>query len=213
MGLLDRLFGGFKKTDGTSAAKPAPEGKKPVDAAAAVLAGQKASFDQKVQAKERDAAITQEALLKIFGEYFAPNKDFFSQPGSPKFVAYFGAVNAARDEMIRNPKLFAEATKWSMQALADLINQPKPGITNMLICGLIFAMGDYAVIKDAVYCVDFCEAIPNCIALYLLLTAQKLPQDRRAMMIDAGDNSDKTAFTSAMNALKVCDPSWRFTIV
>ena len=82
----------------------------------------------------------------------------------------------------------------------------------MIICGMIFRMGEYAVIKDAVYCVDFCEKTPNCTALYLLLTAQKEPEDNRRQIIDAGDRSDKTAFIEAMNSLKVLDPHWTFQI-
>ena len=151
------------------------------------LQAQQASFQEKAQSKARNSPITEKELLQTFAEYFAPNTEFFSVPGSPKFTAYFKVVNTARDEMISNLDLFSAATKWTPQQLADLINNPKPGITNMLICGLIFSLGDYAVIKDALYCVDFCERIPNCISLYLLLIAQKQPNKSRKMIIDAGD--------------------------
>ena len=114
--------------------------------------------------------------------------------------------------MFHNPQLFTAATKWEPEQLAELANNPKPGVTNMLICGLIFAMGSYAVIKDAVYCVDFCEKIPNCIALYLLLIARAMPEDQRKMLIDAGDRSNPAAFVKALNALKVCEPTWSFLL-
>ena len=114
--------------------------------------------------------------------------------------------------MLRNPDLFKKATKWDITRLVNMLNNPQPGITNMMLCGLIFRMGDYGVIRSAMYCVDFCERIPNCIALYLLLTAHKLPADQRKQMIDAGDNTNKTAFKAAMLSLRVLDPDWSFTI-
>lgn len=67
-------------------------------------------------------------------------------------------------------------------------------LTNMIVCGLIFRMGDYGVLKSNVLCIDFCEKIPNCMSLYLLLTVQKLPEHQRKQIIDAGDGADKTAF-------------------
>ena len=114
--------------------------------------------------------------------------------------------------MLKQPKLFTEATKWESSELENLINDPKPGITNMMVCGLIFCMGNYAVIKDALYCVDFSERIPNCVALYLLLIAQKQPKDQRMQLIDAGDRADKEPLRKAMAALKVCDPNWNYNI-
>ena len=176
------------------------------------LQAQQASFQEKAQSKARNSPITEKELLQTFAEYFAPNTEFFSVPGSPKFTAYFKVVNTARDEMISNLDLFSAATKWTPQQLADLINNPKPGITNMLICGLIFSLGDYAVIKDALYCVDFCERIPNCIALYLLLIAQKQPNKSRKMIIDAGDGCNSNALSAALDTLKICDRSWQYKI-
>lgn len=114
--------------------------------------------------------------------------------------------------MQRDLPIFKAATKWTPEQLADLLNNPKPGITSSLICGLLFAMGDYAVIYNTVYCVDFCERIPNCIALYLLLTAQKQPSDKRKMAIDAGDRSNSEALRRAMDTLSVCDPAWTYSI-
>ena len=73
-------------------------------------------------------------------------------------------------------------------------------------------MGQYSVIKQFVYCVDFSEMIPNCVALYLLLIAQKQPKDKRIQMIDAGDGTNRKPLNDAMDALKVCDPDWKYTI-
>ena len=97
--------------------------------------------------------------------------------------------------------------------LVEIINTPIPVITNMLICGLIFRTGDYGVLKSSVICVDFCEKIPNCISLYLLLTARKLPEEQRRQIIDAGDGTDKAAFKAAMKSLEILDPNWTYTIV
>ena len=102
--------------------------------------------------------------------------------------------------------------KDNIRKAIEHINNPKTVISNMIICGMIFRMGEYAVIKDAVYCVDFCEKTPNCTALYLLLTAQKEPEDNRRQIIDAGDRSDKTAFIEALNSRNVLDPHWTFQI-
>ena len=171
------------------------------------------SFQEKANLKERSGPIARDELMRIFSEYFAPNTEFYSVPGSAKFTAYFEVVNAARDEMLRDRPLFKAATRWTPEQLAELVNNPIPGVTNSLICALLFTMGNYAVIRDAIYCVDFCERIPNCIALFLLLTAQKLPAGKRNMLIDAGDGSNAKALTEAMNTLSVCDPSWKFTVL
>lgn len=187
---------------------------------------------QEAQQKEPSGAVSEEKLLQIFAEYFVPNRKFFSTPGSAKWNNYFGVVNEAREEMLRNPRLFEAATRWTLREFVDLVNNSKPLITNSLVCGLIFTVGKYAVTKDdalccvdlcedvsncvakddALYCVDFCENVPNCIALYLLLTAQKQPVDKRVTSIDAGDESDPTALINAMDALSVCDPHWRYRI-
>lgn len=110
-------------------------------------------------------------------------------------------------------ELFKMATKWDISRLTEMLNNPIPAVTNMLVCGLIFRTGDYAVLKSAVYCVDSCEKIPNCIAIYLLLIAHQLPKEQRKQIIDAGDRSDPTAFKTAMESLQVLDPDWHFMIV
>ena len=180
-------------------------------AAAIIQASNKNLYDLAAEKDARSAA-TEKELFQYFAEYFAPNKDFYSTPGSEKYQSYFGAINAARDEMLKNPELFEMATKWDISQLVDMLNNPKPGITNMMVCGLIFRVGEYGVIKSAVYCVDFCNKIPNCIAVYLLLIAHKLPADKRRQIIDAGGNTDKTAFKAAMKSLQVLDPDWSFMI-
>jgi hypothetical protein len=73
-------------------------------------------------------------------------------------------------------------------------------------------LGKYAVVPSRLLCVDFAAAIPNCIAVYLLLTAQKLPVDNRKQAISIGDGVNKQAFEEAMNTLKICDPKWSFSI-
>ena len=115
--------------------------------------------------------------------------------------------------MLKNPDIFKFATKWDISRLAEMLKNPKPAITTILVCGLIFRVGDYGVLKSVIYCVDFCEKIPNCISLYLLLSAQKLPEEKRSMTIDAGDGSDVTAFRAAMESLRVLDPKWKFVIL
>ncbi len=173
---------------------------------------QQESFNALANEKSKSEPVSKQELIGVFNTYFAPNKDFYSVPESEKFKAYFGAVNAARYEMINNTRLFTEATKWSVQELEELLNSNIPGITNMLICGLVFKLGEFAVVKDAVYCVDFSEAIPNCVALYLLLIAQKLPADKRTFIIDAGEGSDKTPLINAINSLRILDNNWSCNI-
>ena len=202
------------KTKAASSPLQAPqtsEGDTPEAKLAAMLL-QEASFQQKAQAKERNTPIAERELMQVFSEYFAPNTDFFSVPGSAKFTAYFKVINAAVEETVKNPTLFTAATKWTPQQLADLINNPKPAITNMLLCGLIFTLGNYAVINHGIYCVDFCQQIPNCIAMFLLLVMQKQPSEHRKMLIDAGTGSNTTALADALHTLSVCDPSWHFVI-
>lgn len=227
MGFLDKLFGGNKdkaqdKASQDSAALAAsgssiqttPQAGKPSGSAAAqaILAASKMSFQDKAAEKDNLPQLTDALAIASFTEYFAPNQSFFMEPGSPKYNAYFNAINKAKAEMVQDAKLFNMATKREAAEAIEHINNPKTVISNMIICGMIFRMGEYAVIKDAVYCVDFCEKTPNCTALYLLLTAQKEPEDNRRQIIDAGDRSDKTAFIEAMNSLKVLDPHWTFQI-
>ena len=126
MGLFDKLF--KKKKPSIS----------PEDAAKLLqlLQAQQAAFQQGAQNKERNTPISQEELMQIFAAYFAPNTDFYAVPGSEKFTAYFQVVNAATEEMQRDLPIFKAATKWTPEQLADLLNNPKPGITSSLICGL-----------------------------------------------------------------------------
>lgn len=156
--------------------------------------------------------LTDDELLAIFVEYFAPNTDFYDPANRDKFKAYFGAINDAILEMLNNPQLFRQATKREPAELLSMYNHRVPGLTNSLLCGLIFIMGKFAVVPSAILCVDFVEAIPNCIAIYLLLSAQKLPPENRTAMIDAGDGVDKNPFMKAMNTLSVCDPNWKYNV-
>jgi len=210
MGLFSKLF---KKSESEKAAQTPQAASQPgAEAVSKILAQQKQSFESLAAGKSHEERVSEQTLMEIFATYFAPNKDFYSVPGSDKFKAYFNAINTARNEMFQEQQLFKEATKWSSQELVDLVNNPKPGITNMMICSLIFLMGQYSVIKQAVYCVDFSERIPNCVALYLLLIAQKQPEDKRTQIIDAGDGVNKKPLNDAMDALKVCDPNWNYKI-
>ena len=210
MGLFSKLFNKSKKKkeEQTPQAANQPD----MEAVKKILSQQKQAFDSLAAGKSPAEKVSEQTLMEIFATYFAPNKDFYSVPDSDKFKAYFNAVNAARDEMFREQGLLKEATKWSSEELADLVKNPKPGITNMMICSLIFLMGQFSVIKQAVYCVDFSEKIPNCVALYLLLIAQKQPKDKRTQIIDAGDGTNRKPLTDAMNALKVCDSNWDYKI-
>lgn len=152
--------------------------------------------------------VPDEILIELFKYFFMPNIDFYSEEGNPKYTAYFNVVNAAKYELITQKGLFTEATKWTSDELKELIDNPVPGLTNIKICGLIFLMGRFAVIKDIVYCVDFIQRIPNCITLYLLLIAQKQPKERRTQLLDVGVGVDKREFSDALDKLKVCDPQW-----
>ena len=212
MGFFSKLFG---KKENTPAPKQEVKaaGSTSVSAAAAAMAHPAKSLDELAAEKDARPAVTEAELMTYFADYFAPNKAFYSNPASDQSKIYFGAVNAAREEMLKNPDLFKMATKWDIAKLQEMLQNPKPAVTNMLVCGLIFRTGDYGVLRSSTYCVDFCEKIPHCIALYLLLNAEKLPEDKHRMIIDAGDRSDKTAFRAAMESLKVLDPNWSFIIV
>ena len=211
MGLFSKLFG-KKENKQNKQTSPTSQPIGQNEAINNILSQQKQHFDSLVAGKTPAERISEKQLFEIFATYFMPNKQFYTGSDRKKYDAYFNAVNSARDEMLKQPGLFEEATKWKSSELADLINDPKPGLTNMMICGLIFCMGNYAVIKDAVYCVDFSELIPNCVALYLLLIAQKEPADKRKQLIDAGDRANKEPLQKALDALKVCDPNWNYMI-
>ena len=116
-------------------------------------------------------------------------------------------------ELLNHPTLYSETTGRTQAELLDMLNNPKPVVTNIMICGLIFYMGEYAVIRDTVLCVDFSEVIPNCVALYLLLTAECEPSEKRGQLIDAGDGTNKQPLKNAIANLQVLDPDWKCTIL
>ena len=166
-------------------------------------------------AAENDAKyLSDSELMNVFAEYFnfAISEGFITEQDNPKYKAYFDTINAATLEMLNNPKLFNLATKREQAELVDMCNNRIPEITNALICGLIFCVGKFAVVQSSLLCVDFSEAIPNCIAVYLLLVAQKIPEDKRILIIDAGDGTDKQPLTDAMKTISICDPNWKYKI-
>lgn len=105
MGFFSKLFGKKENTAKVDIPK--------TDAAKAdtVKAAPAKNLNELAAEKDARPAVTEKELMQYFAEYFAPNKDFYSVPGSEKYNAYFGAVNAARDEMIKHPDLFKMATK------------------------------------------------------------------------------------------------------
>ncbi|MBR5095440.1 MAG: hypothetical protein IK095_10110, partial [Oscillospiraceae bacterium] len=113
------------------------------------------------------------------------------------------------DELARAPQFLERTAGRSEAEYRQMLTQQVPGLTNMLICGLIFCAGRFAVVRDMLYCVDFSERIPNCIALYLLLIAQKQPADKRSQGLDLGDGTDPAPLKAAIETLQVCDPSWQ----
>ena len=179
--------------------------------AAAVFAEQQVHYNDLVSEKVPEQAVSEDDLAKIFAEYFAPNTDLY-MIGTPKAASYFHAINAAKLELLNNGNLLNAAAKWEPDQYAELLKNPRPGIGNMMICGLIFKVGAFSVVKDMVYCVDFSERVPNCIALYLLLIAQKMPEDKRTFVLDAGSGTDRTKLMQAIRSLSVCDPKWECKI-
>lgn len=177
-----------------------------------ILEQQKQRYDTLAAGKNPPEPLSEQYLLSTFATWFVPNEEFYIDPSSVKGKAYFKAINAAKAEMIADQVLFREGTKWTTEQLISLINDPDTVKANIIICGLIFQMGNFSVIKDAVYCVDFANRVPNCIAVYLLLIAQKLPQNKRTMILDAGDGVDKTKLSNALKSISICDPNWKYKI-
>lgn len=172
-------------------------------------------YDDQIACIENSIQLmTDGELLMIFEHFFAPNTDFFLHPDSPKYKAYFDTINTAVFETMKNPALYKKATKREPSEFLDMLKNRIPGYTNMIICALIFCMGRYAVTPSStILCVDFSEQIPNCIALYLLLTAQLLIAENRMQLIDAGDDTNKQPLADAMSVLSVCDANWEFMIL
>ena len=207
MGFFGKLFG-KKQTSGQTDGRSGSGG----DGAGFVqktVAEQEQRYQEIANGMKRSEPVTDAELIHYFAEYFAPNKEFYSSADSPKGKAYFNAINAAKAEMLKQPGLFVPATGRSPMDLLKSLAEPVPGITSMLICGMIFCMGKYAVIKDHLYCVDFAEQMPNCIALYLLLIAQKEPTNNRKQLIDKGAGVNPAALQAAIESLKVLDAAWQ----
>ena len=185
-----------------------------VQEALRILTESRKRHEEHVNSVENSATLLSDGeLMGVFTEYFLPNKEFYAQPGSPKYKAYFDSLNAATMEMQSHPQLYRQATKREPEELVRMCNNRIPGVTNSLICGLIFCVGKYAVVPSGMLCVDFAEAIPNCIAIYLLLTAQKLPAGERKKLIDAGDGVDKQPLIKAIDRLSVCDPVMEYKVM
>ena len=210
-GFFQRLFGGKEKKEKNQ--NPAPVRNTASDEKAKTLLDQQnLRFDHLSAAKERSAPVTDGDLIQCFVKYFAPNTGFYSDLGSAGSRAYFNAIVNAREEMLRNPELFQRAMGRKHTELLDIINN-KPPMGNTLICGFIYYMGSYATIQDRLLCVDFGDRIPNCIALYLLLTAEQAPSNQRRQLVDAGDRGDKQPLKQAVEALKGLDPAWECKIL
>lgn len=204
--MFDKLF---KKTTKVQSEKNIKSAIDTENAARNIIEKQNQKYQDIANGMKRMKPVSDDELIKYFAEYFAPNKEFFSAPDSPKYQAYFNAVNAAKLEMLNQPVLYREATGRMADDLMSSVNNPTPGITNMLICGQIYCMGKYAVIKDHLFCVDFVEQLPNCIALYLLLIAQKEPTEKRTQILDTGDEADSIQLKTVIESLKVLDPTWQ----
>lgn len=209
MRIFNKLFGSSK-----SKAETGTPGKS---------TGQTSKTIQKQQQRHESSAqsilptekIPEEELISIFATYFSPNTAFYSSPGSAQFTAYFNAINKARNELLENPEVLEKATKWTREMLVQMINNPIPGISNMVVCGLIFHVGAFAVNEDYELYYDFPDKdlpykIPYCIALYLLLTAQKIPADERLQMIMVRKGVNTLPLSRAMCSLQTCDHSWNF---
>ena len=210
MGIFDKLFSKKKATDKVKGNANNKDSN--LEAVQKILQEQKQKYQEAANGMIRKEPVSDQELMQYFAEYFAPNKELYSTPGSPEFQAYFNAINAAKLEMLNSPTLYNEATGRRADDLMDMINHPTPGISNMHVCGLIYCMGKYSVIKQAVFCVDFLSQLPNCIALYLLLIAQKEPADKRTQILDTGDGVDPAPLKAVIDSLHILDPAWNPTI-
>ena len=206
MGILDKLFSKKKATDKVRVNTKNNDSN--LEAVQKILQEQKQKYQEAANGMIRKEPVSDQELMQYFAEYFAPNIEFYSSPGSPKFQAYFNSINKAKLEMLNSPKLYNEATGRRTEDLLAMINNPDPVVTNMLVCGLIYCMGKYAVIKQAVFCVDFLQRLPNCIALYLLLIAQKEPAKNRTQLLDTGDGVDPEPLKAVIDSLHILDPAW-----
>ena len=206
MGIFDKLFSKKKTTDKVGVDTNNSDSNS--EAVLKILQEQKQKYQETANGMIRKEPVSDQELMKYFVEYFAPNKEFYSSPGSPKFQAYFNSINKAKLEMLNSPSLYNEATGRRTEDLLAMINNPDTAVTNIFVCGLIFCMGKYAVIKQAVFCVDFLQQLPNCIALYLLLIAQKEPAKNRTQLLDTGDGVDPEPLKAVIDSLHILDPAW-----
>ena len=207
MSIFDKLFSKKKTTDKVEEKTTNNN----LEAVQKILQKQKQNYQEAANGMIRKEPVSDQELMQYFAEYFAPNIEFYSLPGSPKYQAYFNAINKAKQEMLNAPSLYNEATGRQTEGLLDMINNPVPGVSNMYVCGLIYCMGKYSVIKQAIFCVDFLQQLPNCIALYLLLIAQKEPEEKRTQLLDTGDGVDPTPLKAVIGSLHILDPSWNPT--
>ena len=92
MSIFSKLFG--KKKTSEQNAQNTQQATEIAKMAASVMSTSAGNLNEMAAAKDARPAVTEQELLQYFAEYFAPNKEFYSTPGSAKFQAYFGAINA-----------------------------------------------------------------------------------------------------------------------
>jgi len=152
-----------------------------------------------------------EALLKnVYNAYFTGLP--FTASGTPAGDAYVSLLQLAEAEFCTNRAIAAAALQCG-DVLLDRLQAKSTAQDAALLRACLFKTGEFGlIIEDNVYSVDFIDAVPYCVALAVLLTAQKLPAGSRQLVIELEQGTPLGRFGEALRLVGVCDGSLHFSI-
>lgn len=150
---------------------------------------------------------TNHNLTDVYQQYFT------NLPFTPETLpAYAALLEAATAEADANRAVTIPATECDNATLDRLAAKATPEDMAQQLAAA-FKTGEFGlIIEDNVYSVDFIDRVPHCVALAILLLAQKLPAGIRQLVIELEPGTPLGTFGDALNQIQLCDPSLRFSI-
>ena len=159
-------------------------------------------FDEDARRKDAAPPVSMAQLEEVFTRWIEPHLSFFPPLNQE------GILLDAAGELFEHIDLFTAATKWPEAVLDNVVDTSSREDFPVRMSALCYLLGQYAVFRHDIWFVDFSEQIPNCIAMYLLFTAQSLPRSQRVQQIDIGVGTDPKPLQSVLDRMRFTDPLW-----